>query len=140
VRRAWLALVSGDVSEAELQLRRVLAKRPDEIGARDGLARVMLLDGRADEAAHEWRRAIGVAPTNASFHRGLAQALVRGGHLEDAIDELVIATNLDPADGASKATLERLREQVAREEAQAVRRAAEPAHDHDHDRHDEAHP
>ncbi len=131
VRRAWLALVTGDVAQAERQLRRVLAKRPDEIGARDGLARVMLLDGRADEAAHEWRRAIGIAPTNASFHRGLAQALVRGGRLEEAIDELVIATNLDPADGASKAMLERLREQVARDAAEAARRAAEPSHEHD---------
>jgi ferredoxin-type protein NapH len=132
VRRAWLALVTGDVATAEAQLRRILVSRPDEIGVRDGLARVLLLDGRADEAAHEWRRAIGLAPTNASFHEGLAEAHVRAGRLEDAIEELVIATNLDPANEASRAKLERVRVQLAREQAEAARRAAEPEHTHTH--------
>jgi tetratricopeptide (TPR) repeat protein len=121
VRRAWLALVVGDVATAESHLRRVLVQHPGEIGARDGLARVLLLDGRADEAAHEWREAIRVAPTNASLHRGLADAFIRGGRLDDAVEELVIATNLDPDDAASKATLARLRAQIEREKVREAR-------------------
>ncbi len=131
MRRAWLALVTGDVAGAEAQIRRVLVKHPDEIGARDGLARVLLLDGRADEAAHEWQEAIRVAPTNAALHRGLSQAYTRAGLLDQAIAELVIVTNFDPADAKSKETLARLRDQLARDQAEAARRAAEEKHEHE---------
>lgn len=133
MRRAWLALVTGDRAGAETQLRRVLVRRPNEVGARDGLARVLLLDGRADEAIYEWEEAIRVQPTNAALHRSLADAYVSSGRTSDAIDELVIATNLAPEDAAAHAALARLREGAARERIDAERRARENRDDHDHE-------
>jgi predicted Zn-dependent protease len=93
-RRAWLALVVGDLTEAESQLRRVLARRPDEIGARDGLARVLLLQGRIDDSIHEWKETIALAPANASLHLGLADAYRRAGRSAEEKTERTIAENL----------------------------------------------
>jgi len=93
-RRAWLALIVGDLNEAESQLRRVLARRPEEIGARDGLARVLLLQGRTDDAIHEWKETIAIAPTNAALHFGLAEAYRRAGRPAEEQTERTIAENL----------------------------------------------
>lgn len=93
-RRAWLALIVGDLNEAESQLRRVLARRPEEIGARDGLARVLLLQGRTDDAIHEWKETIAIAPTNAGLHFGLAEAYRRAGRSAEEQTERTIAENL----------------------------------------------
>ncbi|HET9888725.1 MAG TPA: 4Fe-4S binding protein [bacterium] len=93
-RRAWLALVTGDLQEAESQLRRVLARRPAEIGARDGLARVLLLQGRIDDAIHEWKETIALDPTNAGLHLGLADAYRGAGRTAEEQMERTIAENL----------------------------------------------
>jgi tetratricopeptide (TPR) repeat protein len=93
-RRAWLALIVGDLNEAESQLRRVLARRPEEIGARDGLARVLLLQGRIDDAIREWKETIALAPTNAGLHLGLADAYRRAGKSAEEQMERTIAENL----------------------------------------------
>ena len=93
-RRAWLALVVGDLAEAESQLRRVLERRPEEIGARDGLARVLLLQGLVEDSIFEWKEAIAIAPANAVLHLGLAEAYQRAGRSADEQLERTIAENL----------------------------------------------
>ena len=93
-RRAWLALVAGDLKEAESQLRRVLVRRPEEIGARDGLARMLLLQGRVEDSIHEWKEAIALAPANASLHLGVAEAYQRAGRFAEEQTERTIAENL----------------------------------------------
>jgi polyferredoxin len=93
-RRAWLALVVGDLAESERQLRRILERRPEEIGTHEGLARVLLLRGRVDDSIAQWKEAIAIAPANAALHRGLADAYRRAGKLQDESAELRIAENL----------------------------------------------
>ena len=125
---AWALERLGEWDAAEVTVRVVLARRPDDPQARETLARLLrrqrrpaeavatlreapasgrtalalggalLDDGRLDDAAAAFREAIDAAPADARAYVGLAAALERAGRLTDAAAAYREAARLRPGD------------------------------------------
>jgi len=66
----------GDFERGLKLYRQVLELDPENVGVRDGVARVLAHQGRYDEALAEFDRALELAPRNLALRRGRIQALV----------------------------------------------------------------
>ena len=80
------------LSEAEAELRKLVAERPDQAAARIQLGRVLAAEGKNDDAIAELQAGAKLAPTDSSLQRDLA-------------DLYIIAKKYDQAEAAYRALL-----------------------------------
>jgi len=78
--------------EAEAELRKLVAERPDQASARSQLGRVLAAEGKNDDAIAELQAGAKLAPTDSSLQRDLA-------------DLYIIAKKYDQAESAYRALL-----------------------------------
>ncbi len=84
-------LRSGNVSNAQIACRAVLARHPDQPDALRLLGQLLARAGNFGEAAPLLRRAIGHHPTGIEAHHNLAQALIGLGRDDEAVAVLTTA-------------------------------------------------
>jgi tetratricopeptide (TPR) repeat protein len=87
----------GRAADAEGLYRRVLAERPDDVAAIEGLGVLVLQQGRTGEAVSLFARALAIQPDSPRLCANLGEALRSIGRLDEALVHLRRATELDPA-------------------------------------------
>jgi len=123
--RAWLALRSGQIVQAEKAYRRLVARKPALAAARTGLGYVHLQAGRLDEAARAFQGVLGQRPDDIPALAGAAATASRRGDLEAAIQLLQRATQVAPSDAALRRKLSEARVQLTERHVAAARAALE---------------
>ena len=78
-------------SEAEADLRKVVALKPDFSRAHRSLGRLLLDRGKTDDAKREFARAIELEPKLAGVRLDFASALIKSGDAAGAADQLTTA-------------------------------------------------
>jgi tetratricopeptide (TPR) repeat protein len=78
-------LEANDPSKAEIWLRRVVDARPDDVGARFQLAKVVARLGRIDEALADLRRALDKEPARTEIALELARTYESAGRDDEAV-------------------------------------------------------
>ena len=102
--RTDLALALGRInrpSEAEVEFRAVLAERPQELAAANGLASLLARQGRFDEAIPLFRSVVEQQPENVVSIINLGNALAADGQLEAAEAAYRRATEVEPKNVAA---------------------------------------
>jgi ferredoxin len=105
LRRAWLALVLGEIDEAEAHLRHRIAAGGEVAPMRVDLARTLRLAGKDAGAERELRDLIALDPADPAPQRELAALLESRGDLEGAVAALVVVHHLAPEDRGSRERL-----------------------------------
>lgn len=93
---ARLAHGQGQLAMAAQRYERVLAMKPDHVGALNALGVIRAQDGRTADALDLLVLARTLAPSAAHIHNNLGYALLREERLEDALVSLQTARELDP--------------------------------------------
>ena len=83
----------------------VVAKMPDNAGARNNLGNVLFEEGRYSDAAAQYGAALLLAPDYADAHTNLGHALVHQGRLAEAVENYREALRFRPRDAAIHAAL-----------------------------------
>lgn len=116
LRRAWLAVVTGDFAEAAGFLAITTPTGEDGHALRRDSARLLRLAGQPQEAESMLRSVVAENPVDTAAHRELADLLLQTGNLEAAAAELVILVNLAPQDASVRPRLVQVLEQLGRSE------------------------
>jgi len=113
-RRAWLALVRGDLDAVDHHLGRTIARGDGARAARVDRARVHLLQGRAEVAIDELHALVAEDPTDMVVHRAYAEALEQVGRTDRAIAAWIVVVNVTD-DASARARLVELLERAGRD-------------------------
>jgi predicted O-linked N-acetylglucosamine transferase (SPINDLY family) len=92
---------AGQMLEAEVLYRQILAQQPDHAGTIHMIGLLALDLGRADAAITLLERAVKVNPEPAAFHKDLAKALRAAGRLDEAVIAYHRALRSQPTDPAT---------------------------------------
>jgi tetratricopeptide (TPR) repeat protein len=85
LEEAWRDVLSGDAEGAARRYQKLLARRPDLVPARTGLAYARLRAGRVQEAATGFASALAARPEDVSALVGAGSAAFRRGDLDGAV-------------------------------------------------------
>jgi Flp pilus assembly protein TadD len=96
---------------AEEAFKKALSIKKTDVYAMNNLAILYLETGRLDEAAEYGNMAVRTEPNYANGHLTLGSIYATAGDLDRAETEFAKALELDPASGAAKANIEKLRTQ-----------------------------
>lgn len=97
--RASIAVERGELGVAESRCRAILAREPDDLGALNNMAYILLqVGGRSEEALSLSARAEALAPKNPDVLDTRAQALAACGRLEEAERVAQLAVTERPDD------------------------------------------
>ena len=96
-QRALALHQAGQLDQASVLYRQVLAAQPEHPDALHFSALLAYQQGRHDEAIELFRRALAVAPDVAFIHSNLGLAHAAAGHGDAAIASFVRAIDIDPA-------------------------------------------
>ena len=98
-------LARGQAGQAERLARRVLALRPDDVGATEILAEVCVRRGDVAGALRAWMQAARLAPTDPAPLEGLGRLLARAGKIAEAKGAFAEAARRAPRDPALRGRL-----------------------------------
>ena len=96
VLKGSLLASSGDVAKACEEWRAVLALRPKNLDALQGLAYAREYQGEMDEAMKEWSGILALQPDDPTAHYALARLCKRAGHTEEAARHIASLRRVDP--------------------------------------------
>jgi tetratricopeptide (TPR) repeat protein len=113
-RRAWLALVLGDLDAVDVHLGRTLAHEGPIRSVRLDRARVHSLQGRNELALEEMRTLVAEDPSDMRAQSFYAEALESAGEWERAVSAWIVVVNVDPDDARARARLVALLERLGR--------------------------
>ena len=124
---ARLAHGQGQLAMAAQRYERVLAMKPDHVGALNALGVIRAQEGRTAEALDLLVHARTLAPSAAHIHNNLGYALLRQDRLEDARASLQTARELDPGNERTLQNLDLLAQALTARDGVQVARAEVPA-------------
>jgi tetratricopeptide (TPR) repeat protein len=130
IEGAWIALLSGNLRDAERDLQRVLREQPGLVPAETGLAYAALRGERLDAAAEGFARVLERRADYFPALVGAATTALRRDDPEAALDLLRRAQEAEPRDVSVKRRVAEVRVQVTERRVAAARTAKE-AGDHD---------
>jgi tetratricopeptide (TPR) repeat protein len=88
----------SDYPRADVELRKVLTLRANDVDARMLLGMVLMTSGRSDDAQEQFRLVLKMDPSRGDAHYYLAQVYRRRGARSEYEKELAEAMRLDPKD------------------------------------------
>lgn len=115
---------AGDLAQAEVQYRQVLAAWPRHAEALNALGVIRASSDRLAEAIELFNRALAAAPQAAHIHNNQGYALLLAGRLQEAEQSLRHSLSLNPASTQTRLNIERL--QQAQASATTTLASAEP--------------
>jgi tetratricopeptide (TPR) repeat protein len=85
---AEVMMSRGRLSEAIIQVRRILAFSPENARTHNNLGNILLLSGKPEEALLEFREALRLDPSLAAVQQNIAKVLYGQGHHAEGIHEM----------------------------------------------------
>jgi len=112
LEEAWRDVLTGDTASAARRYQKLLARRPDLVPARTGLAYARLRAGRIEEAASAFASVLAARPDDVAALVGSGSAAFRRGDLDGAVAFYRSAQALAPEDGLVRRRLTALKLQA----------------------------
>lgn len=128
LREALQLLRSGQAQQAAQALAELVAREPNNLGARFWLGRALMDAGRVDEAIDQWRIVLKKKPGSVDTRYWLAVGLAQTGDTASATRELQEVLRRDPSYKAARQALAELKKQHGQPKSSRAVRPPRPKH------------